>query len=195
MTPEKGEHGAASGQAPGDLWLVRHALPLVDPGICYGASDMPADVAATQSCAQALARVLPNHARVFTSPLQRCAQLAQALRRLRPKLPITSDARLVEINFGAWEGWRWADIPKDAIDAWTQDFAHTRFGGRESVQQLMDRVASMRAFSHTLGTPVVWLTHAGVVRAAVLLSAGLTQVSHADQWPLDGPGYGDWRIL
>ena len=25
------------------LWLVRHARPLVDAGVCYGATDMPAD--------------------------------------------------------------------------------------------------------------------------------------------------------
>ena len=36
------------------LWLVRHAQPLVAPGVCYGATDMPADVDATSQAAQAL---------------------------------------------------------------------------------------------------------------------------------------------
>jgi len=195
VTAQRQEHGGEFALAPGHLWLVRHAQPLIDPGICYGASDMPADAAATRSCAQALARVLPDRARVFTSPLLRCTQLAQALQRLRPELAATPDARLVEMDFGVWEGWRWADIPKPAIDAWTLDFAHTRFGGRESVQQLMDRVASMRVFSYTLGVPVVWLTHAGVIRAGTLLSARIRQLHRADQWPVAGPAYGECRIL
>lgn len=195
MMQAAGNHTGATGQAPGDLWLVRHARPMIEAGICYGATDVPADTAATQSCAQALARVLPDCAQVFASPLQRCVQLALALQLLRPELVHACDARLLEMDFGDWEGWRWADIPKTAIDAWTQDFANMKFGGRESVGQLMDRVASMRAFSQTLGTPVVWLTHAGVVRAATVLAGPLRRLDRADQWPVDGPGFGDWRIL
>ncbi len=194
MPVDHGERDVAAGQASGALWLVRHARPLVEPGICYGATDMPADATATQSCALALVQVLPVHARVFTSPLQRCTQLAQAVQRLRPELDIEPDARLVEMDFGAWEGWRWDDIPKAAIDAWTRDFVHTRFGGRERVQQLMQRVDAMRNFSCTLGTPVVWLTHAGVIRAATLLLERRTHLQRADQWPVDGPEFGAWTI-
>lgn len=155
---------------------------------------MSADAKATVSCAQALARVLPGNTRVFASPLQRCVQLAQALARLRPELLTSIDTRLVEMDFGTWEGWRWADIPKAAVDAWAQDFAHARFGGGESVQQLMERVASIHAVSRTSATPVVWLTHAGVVRAATLLERRVTQLQSADQWPVDGLDFGTWMI-
>ena len=34
------------------LWLVRHARPLVAPGICYGRLDMQADAQATADAAQ-----------------------------------------------------------------------------------------------------------------------------------------------
>ena len=37
------------------LWLVRHAQVLLPPGICYGATDVAADAAATLRAAQALA--------------------------------------------------------------------------------------------------------------------------------------------
>ena len=37
------------------LWLVRHAKPLVDEGVCYGASDLDADPEATLAAAQELA--------------------------------------------------------------------------------------------------------------------------------------------
>ena len=40
------------------LWLVRHAQVLLPTGICYGATDVAADAAATLSAAQALAAEL-----------------------------------------------------------------------------------------------------------------------------------------
>ena len=61
------------------LWLVRHALPLIEPGICYGQLDMPADLQATQTCAKELVNVLPKGITVVTSPLQRCELLAKVL--------------------------------------------------------------------------------------------------------------------
>ena len=172
------------------LWLVRHARPLVDAGVCYGATDMPADSAATQACALKLAQFLPTDARVLHSPLQRCAQLAQALHAVRPDLQSTGDPRLVEMDFGCWEGWRWADIPKAAIDDWTAQFADWRFGGHESVQELMDRVGSVWADTWVAGHATVWITHAGVIRAATLLARGVNAVQRSDQWPEEAPGFG-----
>ena len=61
------------------LWLVRHAQPLVAPGVCYGALDLRADPAATADSAQRLAAALPPRLSASHSPLQRCEQLAHAL--------------------------------------------------------------------------------------------------------------------
>ena len=38
----------------------------------------------------------------------------------------------------------------------------------------------------------VWITHAGVARAAQLLSQGIQSADSASQWPKDAPGYGQW---
>ena len=57
------------------LWLVRHAAPLVPPGTCYGAWDVPADAQATRAAAERLATALPPGGRavcVAYSTLQRC---------------------------------------------------------------------------------------------------------------------------
>ncbi len=124
------------------LWLVRHAAPLVAPGTCYGALDVPADAAATQTAALRLAAALPRAARVFHSPLQRCEQLAKVLQRLRPDLASKRDARLRELDFGAWEGQPWSAIAKSAIDAWTAAFATHAPGGGESLALMLERVAS-----------------------------------------------------
>jgi len=69
------------------LWLVRHARPLVAPGLCYGRLDMAADASASRSAATALAHALPAKvAGVWHSPLQRCELLALYRRALRPDL-------------------------------------------------------------------------------------------------------------
>jgi alpha-ribazole phosphatase len=156
---------------------------------------MPADPLATQASARDLAAALPSGTRVLTSPLQRCSQLARELVRLRPDLSYGTDARLAEMDFGHWEGWRWDDIPKAAIDAWTADFGQFRFGGRESVQELMDRVAAAWAETRDAVRPTVWVTHAGVVRAAMLLHQGTTRVERSDQWPREAVAFGDYRYF
>ena len=177
------------------LWLVRHAQPLVAPGICYGATDLPADAAATRLCADDLALRLPRGCRVRSSPLQRCTQLTEALIALRPDLQTSVDPRLAEMDFGCWEGWRWDAIPRAAIDAWTAQFGPWRFGGRESVQQLLDRVTRAWKETRAVPGPSVWVTHAGVVRAALLLSRGTTVLTRSDQWPSDSVPYGSHRLV
>ncbi|MDB5752690.1 MAG: Phosphoglycerate mutase [Ramlibacter sp.] len=165
------------------LWLVRHAQPLVDPGVCYGAMDVAADVGATQQAGTALAKELPAHVQVLCSPLQRCTQLANVLHALRPDLAWRVDPRLREMDFGCWEGWRWSNIAPDAFAQWTADFHAYRFGGHESVGELMDRVAQVLSEFSQLDQGV-WITHAGVMRAATLLTKGVVRLEAPAQWPL-----------
>ena len=179
----------------GSLWLVRHAQPLIESGICYGQLDIPADLLDTQKCAEALKNALPKGAFLLTSPLQRCELLAHVLIGLRPDLTHAKDARLQEMNFGQWEGRSWGEIDPAALSAWTDDFAHYRAGGTgECVTQFMTRVASVfDEIDRSCDT--VWLAHAGVIRAATLLALGIRHISRADQWPADAPAYGQWCKL
>lgn len=177
------------------LWLVRHARPLVDGGVCYGALDVPADAQATQDCAQALADALPPRIAIRTSPLQRCEQLVQVLRGLRPDLAYKTDARLAEMDFGHWEGQRWDAIARAELDGWTDAFLTWRCGGAENVQGFMARVGAAWDATRAQQQPTVWITHAGVIRAATLLAQGLRQVQRADQWPMDAPAWGAWRTV
>ena len=177
------------------LWLVRHAHPLIAPGICYGATDVPADAPATRQAAQALALALPPGIRVVSSPLQRCEQLVQNLRELRPELTYKIDPRLKEMNFGCWEGQRWADMAPHELAQWTDNFGHWRFGGVESVQDVMARVAELLDEMRTDLDDAVWITHAGVIRAAILLSHGVREVTRAEQWPSADIAFGRATML
>ncbi len=177
------------------FWLVRHALPLIDRGICYGQLNVPADIEATKTCAQQLHRILPKGITVITSPLQRCELLALELIGLRPDLTVKNDLKMQEMNFGDWEGRAWADIDPAELAAWTDDFANYRVGHTgESVAQFMARVAA--AFDELdPAKDTLWVTHAGVIRAASLIAQGVRHISRADQWPVAAPSYGQWCKL
>ena len=180
-----------------ELWLARHAQPLVAPGLCYGALDLHADPAATAHSARQLAAALPQALQVVHSPLQRCAQLAHALQALRPDLALQADARLVEFDFGAWEGSTWSRIARADIDAWTTAFATHRPGGGESLAAMLARVAAAlqdaRQHAAQSGSDVLWISHAGVARCVRwLLQAPNGSMPRADQWPVTAPAWGAW---
>ncbi len=173
------------------LWLVRHAPVVGAAGLCYGASDLAADAAATRAAALALARQVPTGLATRVSPLQRCEQLWQAVQPLRPDLVHKTDARLREMDFGAWEGRRWGDIDRAEFECWLADFADTPPAtGGESVRMLMARVASAWDEWRASGSDRIWITHAGVIRAALLLSRGVRRPASAADWPADALAYG-----
>lgn len=152
------------------LILVRHPQPQVTPGICYGSSDLPPapdDVARVHAALLASASI-PANTPLYSSPLQRCAALAHRLGS--PRL----DARLAEMDFGAWELRSWDDIARAEVDAWAADLVHYRPGGGENVLQVAARVAAFRA--ELLRQPHAQATiicHAGTIRLLTALQAGL----------------------
>jgi len=151
------------------LVLVRHPQPEVSPGICYGRSDMPASPAAIAQVASRLREAgLPGTLPVYASPLMRCAELARAL------APSNSfDARLAEMDFGAWEMRPWDAIPRDEVDAWAADLLHFRPGGGENVLDVARRVAAFRdALRHTGHPGALVICHAGTMRLLSALHAG-----------------------
>lgn len=171
-----------------NLWLARHAQPLIGAGICYGALDVAADTALTTAAAKSLAATLPANTICRVSPLRRCQQLGAALALIRPDLAITSstctDVRLAEMDFGCFEGQPWANIPKSAVDAWTADFGDHRFGGKESANEVLQRVkAALDEHAALQAGNVLWITHAGVIRACSLLKQGIYRVATPEQWP------------
>lgn len=179
------------------LWLVRHPRPCVAEGVCYGMSDIPADARATARQAAQLAKVLPERIPLYCSPLQRCTALGQALQALRPDLVCRLDDRLRELDFGAWEGRRWSDIGQQAVDAWVAEFARQRVGGGESVQDLTERVeaalhATLACCRDGGAREAVWISHAGVIRAAIAWAGGTRRMEHASQWPAHAPACGSW---
>jgi alpha-ribazole phosphatase len=180
---------------PRRLWLVRHARPLVGPGVCYGRLDIAADPDHTRDTASRLAQALPPHAVLRSSPRARCRALADALVAQRPDLrPAAVDARLAEMDFGAWEGLRWDAVGPAALGAWTADFMRHRPGGGESVAAFLARVGEA-VDAVTQAPDSVWICHAGVARAAALWAGGNRHLAKAADWPRAGPDFGQWTVL
>ncbi|HOB46072.1 MAG TPA: alpha-ribazole phosphatase family protein [Zoogloea sp.] len=121
-----------------ELYLIRHPRPAVEPGICYGQTDLglaePVDAVAAR-----LRPLLPESFALYASPLRRARLLAEALGT--PQL----DPRLKEIHFGDWEGRSFDDIGQAALDAWAAaplDFAPP---GGESPRQMSARAHAFLA--------------------------------------------------
>lgn len=146
------------------LILVRHPKPEVAPGLCYGSTDLTVAPAQLEQTLAALR--LPADLPIYSSPLQRCAVLAERL----SASPVY-DARLVEMHFGVWEMRAWDDIPRAEIDAWAADMVHYRPGGGESVLQMATRID---AFYHQLPRDgAVIICHAGAMRLLAARHDGL----------------------
>lgn len=182
------------------LWLARHAQPLIGAGICYGALDVAVDAALTNAAAKSLAEIIPANTLCRISPLRRCQQLGAALALLRPDLSIKSSAcidnRLMEMDFGHFENVPWTQIPKSAVDAWTADFGNHRFGGAESANDVLQRVkAALEEHAALDADNVLWITHAGVIRAACLLAQSIHRVESAEQWPQAMVEFGGFKNI
>lgn len=178
------------------LWLVRHAQPVVVPGTCYGQTDVPADGHATSLAADALVSQLPPGAVVYSSPLSRAKDLAQALFERRADLRDAGiDNRLGEMDFGDWEMRLWDHIDPTELQAWSDGFADYRCGGGESAGGLVNRVSRALNECSQVPGPVVWVTHAGVVSAVRHLTRRPLPLLTAANWPPHNLGFGASWVL
>ncbi|MEM9172276.1 MAG: alpha-ribazole phosphatase family protein [Pseudomonadota bacterium] len=143
--------------------LMRHTRPVLDKSYCYGSLDIELAESFETDAKRATTSV-PDVTRIVTSPLMRARQLAEYIATAR-RLNVTIDTRLVEMDFGSWEGRPWSDIPRNELDAWAADFLDARPHGGETVRVLRERCqAAVRDYAKQPGDTLA-VCHAGVVRA------------------------------
>lgn len=176
-----------------ELWLWRHPRPDGVAGRCIGQTDVVvhwrrAKRLAHQVRQQARRHQLPHV--VWTSPLQRCAAVGRWLARWGWRHQV--DARLLELDFGSWDGQPWANIPHSAVAAWEADFAHHAPGGGETLAGLMARCQHFlhahagppQPTTSTAPQPLLMVAHAGWIHASALADAHGLQAS---AWPAAPP--------
>lgn len=160
------------------LWLIRHTLADIPDGICYGRSDVALPASFDDDAQPLLAAIheeTSNDAdeeagdaveaanmQVYSSPLQRCARLAQRI--ASPAVPVF-DTRLQEMDFGAWELKPWAVVDRAALDAWAADPLDWRMPGGETARELAGRACAFLQELKAARVPAARLvTHGGVLR-------------------------------
>ncbi|HWV03662.1 MULTISPECIES: alpha-ribazole phosphatase [unclassified Ralstonia] len=168
-----------------DVILIRHARPAMTAGLCYGRTDLelasPMDPEPSAIVEKLSAH--PPH-RLLASPLQRSRLTAEALAEAAQLSTIEIDAQLMELDFGAWEGSQWDDIPRAEIDQWARDLVHGNPHGGESAADLLARMTTWAEATSATPASCVWaVTHAGCMRA--LASHWLQRpLAETLQWPL-----------
>jgi broad specificity phosphatase PhoE len=158
------------------LTLIRHAPSEATRRSAFPL-DEPLDARALDE-----ARVLrPRLERVdvaWTGPAARARQTAEAL-GLDAKIATELD----ECDFGAWRGRTLAELDEEdpvGVAAWIEDPAAAPHGG-ESLLAVVDRVRGWLDALGGDGSRVVAVTHAGVIRAALV-------------YALDAPVHAFWRF-
>jgi alpha-ribazole phosphatase len=155
-----------------NLVLIRHTKTSAPEGVCHGRTDyLPASTFLAD--ARTVAEDLPwLPTTVWSSPLTRCLKLAQTL--AEPGVQVRVDARLMELDFGLWEGRRWDDFRGPECDAWCADPVSNRPPHGESLAEMLARVAAVRAkIVASADSQTAVVTHAGVIRCWLHLSTGL----------------------
>jgi broad specificity phosphatase PhoE len=146
--------------------------------ICHGATTavrtaaFPGDEPLHEQAAAAATRLAGALRRIdhaLTSPALRARQTAAAL-----SLDATEDPMLRDCDYGRWTGRRLSDVEKDEPDAvasWLTDAEAAPHGG-ESLAALHGRVATWLGRRGRDGGHVVAVTHAAVIRAAIVHAIG-----------------------
>ncbi|QDO94430.1 alpha-ribazole phosphatase [Formosa sediminum] len=143
-----------------EIYLIRHTSPEIEKGVCYGHSDIPLKATFLMESEQVLNAIPKYFDKVYSSPLQRCKQLALVISE-----DITVDHRLKELNFGSWELKKWTDIPYNEIQFWYDDWVNASTHQGESYQDLQHRAVSFIKDIPCHYNSVAIVTHSGVIRS------------------------------
>ncbi|MRT92742.1 alpha-ribazole phosphatase [Ancylomarina sp. 16SWW S1-10-2] len=144
------------------LHLIRHTKVNVEPGVCYGQKDVelletyPEELIAVKEQIKDLKFDV-----IYSSPLTRAKTLATDLFGEA----VMYDDRLMELNFGDWEGKAWDEIKDPFLDKWMEDFVNKKCSNGESFVMLHDRVAQfLEELKQSKHENIAIVTHGGVIR-------------------------------
>ncbi len=111
-------------------------------------------------------------ARVLSSPLQRAQSTAAEIAKVAG-CNVEVDERLVELDYGEWDGLGLRDLPAGAWERWRADVSFAPPGG-ESLVAVTTRVASF--CDEYLAEPgIVAVSHVSPIKAAVCIALGVDE--------------------
>jgi broad specificity phosphatase PhoE len=152
--------------------LLRHGPTLWNAqGRIQGHTDIPLSDDGIAKMRELLPPASFDQARVFVSTSRRARQTAEAL----GLTDAVWDARLMEQNWGDWEGLSTKGIlERDGADAFERAGKKLAFRppGGESTAELHDRVAAFLKDVAREGRDAIAVAHFGVLRAAYTMATG-----------------------
>ena len=157
------------------LLLVRHGRTAANAkGLLLGREDPPLDDTGLRQAEQVAASVRSGaYGRILgvvASPLQRTRQTAEAFGH-----PVTIDDRLVELDYGEYDGTPVGDVPVEVWQRWQSDLSFAPPGG-ESIAELGRRVRTVcDHWASRLDEPgtIVLVTHVSPIKAAAAWALGV----------------------
>jgi broad specificity phosphatase PhoE len=159
------------------LTLLRHGEVEGRPFVFRGASDPPLTPRGWAQLEGAYAAVsVPAPQAIVTSPLVRCRAFAERMAHAAD-LPLVVEPDLAEMRFGAWE-----ELDADEVraldaaqfDAFRADPCSVTPPGGEAYAAFAARVdRALAALAARDTGPLLVVTHAGVIRAALAQTLGL----------------------
>jgi broad specificity phosphatase PhoE len=154
------------------ILLIRHGRTAWnEEGRMQGRADLPLS---PEGRAEVRRWRLPRawaDARWLSSPLRRATETAALL----TGRPAAIEPRLIEMDWGAWEGFSLAELRATAPEAMAANEARGldfRPPGGESPREVRARLDALLADLSDDPGDVVCLTHKGVIRAALSLATG-----------------------
>ncbi|MCA9981148.1 MAG: histidine phosphatase family protein, partial [Anaerolineales bacterium] len=163
--------------------LVRHGETDHNrQGRFCGRSNPPLNALGQEQASQASDWLANRHVDfVYASPAVRAQQTAQAIAQT---MPITTDERLWETNYGRWEGQRINDCRTADPQAWQQWLADSTSAphGGETNAQVAERTQSWLddILPHHAGQTLLVAAHGGSLQTLICQLMG---VSHRPLWP------------
>ena len=169
------------------ILLIRHGESLGNVlGLFTGHSGYPlSDLGHTQ--AERTAEYIHKNYRVdavYSSDLPRAFQTAEHTAKAFG-LPVITNAGLREINAGAWENFRFADLPDlypDSFPLWRADFLNAYCVGGETVREVGERGAKAlyEIAAANPGKCIVVASHATTIRSALWKISGAPESAMQD---------------
>jgi broad specificity phosphatase PhoE len=147
-------------------------------GVLLGRLDPPLNDTGREQAAVVAARVaLLQPARIVTSPLVRAMETAQVV-AIACGLDVDVDARLIEVDYGEYDGIALAELPSDLVWKWRNDAEFAPPGG-ESLASVGKRMGeyTREVLDSLAEGPLVAVSHVSPIKAAVLWALGLSDLS------------------
>jgi probable phosphoglycerate mutase len=106
---------------------------------------------------------------VYASPLLRARETAAKI-AMAAGVEMSVDDRLVELDYGEWDGRSFPDLPPEELRRWRDDPSFAPPGG-ESLRTVAERVAGF-CTEHLEGETVVAVSHVSPIKCAVTWALG-----------------------